>query len=58
MKKRVCDFCGKEIRSINIIGPEYAVVRLDNHGETFSEFDACPECLSKICEEIQQQIKK
>lgn len=55
--KRTCKVCGKEVETDTHYF-EYALVRTDNSGETFVEFDACPNCLNKIVDAISTLLTK
>lgn len=54
---RTCKVCGKEVDT-NCCYNEYGLVRLDDSDEAFVEFDACPDCLSKIVDAIKTLLTK
>ena len=46
-----CEICGKEYKT-DLQCADYGLVRLDGEGNTQIEFDACPDCLSKVVDAI------
>ncbi len=53
---RKCNVCGKPVE-VDCWYSDYGLVKLDNSGTTYIEFDACPECLKKIVGLIKNELK-
>lgn len=54
--KRHCSVCGKSL-TCDCYYSDYGLVKLDGQGHTRIEFDACPECLSKVIDGIKKMFK-
>lgn len=55
-KNRTCSVCGKEIKC-DCYFYDYGIVKLDNSGETYLEFDACPVCRNQIVRSVKALLK-
>lgn len=53
-KNRTCNFCGKEL-TCKCFYHDYGIACLDSSGRTYSEFDACPDCLLKIVDVVNKR---
>lgn len=56
-KDRPCSVCGEVIKC-KCFYSDYGLVKLDNSGDLFVVFDACPKCLGKVIDEFKKIIHK
>lgn len=55
-EKRSCSFCGKIVPCACLYS-DFGLVKLDNSGRTYLEFDACQDCLEKVLNKVREDIK-